>query len=134
MSYECVRQRGLFDCGTACLTALLRYHGVVLDPKGMIYRQQVGGTTFFELIQLAKSFGFESMVYQTRDLKSLSYPCIVVIKFFGFRHYWLVYESRGAVLVVMDPALGRLALIRKRTFTWLWTGVFMIIRPQEVTT
>ncbi|MGA0012627.1 MAG: cysteine peptidase family C39 domain-containing protein, partial [Flavobacteriaceae bacterium] len=62
------------------------------------------------------------------------YPSIVSIRFFGFRHYWLVYESRDTWLMVMDPAIGRLARVRKKTFATLWTGVFMCIKPKGLTT
>lgn len=134
LSYECVRQRGLFDCGTACLTALLRYHGVAVNAKVPLYKVKGFGTSFYELVQLAKSLGFESLIYKTTDIKSLSYPSIVSIRFFGFRHYWLVYESRDAWLMVMDPAMGKLVRVRKKTFAALWTGVFMCIRPQGLTT
>lgn len=134
MSYECVRQRGLFDCGTACLTALLRYHGVAISYKYQIFQIKGFGASFYELVNFTNTFGFESLIYKTTDLKSLSYPCIVSVKFLGFRHYWLVYESRGDVLVVMDPALGKLSFIRKKTFSTFWTGVFMCIRPKVVTT
>ena len=134
MSYECVRQRGLFDCGTACLTALLRYHGLAVSAKHPNFRIKGFGVSFYELVSFTTTFGFESLIYKTTDLKSLSYPCIVSVKFLGFRHYWLVYESRGDVLIVMDPALGKLSFIRKKIFSTLWTGVFMCIRPKVVST
>ena len=46
MSYECVRQRGLFDCGTACLTALLRYHGLAVSAKHPNFRIKGFGVSF----------------------------------------------------------------------------------------
>jgi hypothetical protein len=53
------------------------------------------------------------------------------MRFLGFRHYWLVYESRGETLLVMDPALGKIAVVRKKMFVALWSGIFMIVRQEE---
>jgi len=104
-----------------------------VNAKSQIYKVKGLGTSFYELVELAKSFGFESLIYKTTDIKSLSYPSIVSIRFFGFRHYRLVYESRDTYLMVMDPAMGKLVRVRKKTFAALWTGVFMCIRPQGLT-
>jgi len=45
-----------------------------------------------------------------------------------------VYESRDTWLMVMDPAIGKLVRVRKKTFATLWTGVFMCIKPKGLTT
>jgi ABC-type bacteriocin/lantibiotic exporter with double-glycine peptidase domain len=131
LSYEVVRQKGLFDCGAACLTALLRYHGLSIYSKQLNLYSKGFGVTLYELLQGAQRFGFKGSVYQASDLKSLLFPCIVPMRFLGFRHYWLVYESRGETLLVMDPALGKIAVVRKKMFVALWSGIFMIVRQEE---
>ena len=134
LSYEVVRQTGLFDCGAACLTALLRYHGLSILSKQLNLYSKGFGTSLYELLQVAQRFGFKGTVYQASDLKSMLFPCIVPMRFLGFRHYWLVYESRGDVLLVMDPALGKIAAVRKRMFVALWSGIFMIVGKKESNT
>lgn len=131
LNYEVVRQKGLFDCGAACLTALLRYHGLSILSKQLKLDSKGFGTTLYELLQGAQRFGYKATVYQTSDLKSMLFPCIVPMRFLGFRHYWLVYELRGEVLLVMDPALGKIAAVRKKMFVVMWSGIFMIVGKNE---
>ena len=131
LSYEVVRQKGLFDCGAACLTALLRYHGLTIFSNQLNLNSKGFGTTLYELLQGAQHYGFKGSVYQASDLKSMLFPCIVPMRFLGFRHYWLVYESRGEIFLVMDPALGKITVVRKKMFVALWSGVFMIVGKNE---
>ncbi len=136
MSKIAIKQHDITDCGAACLASISAHYKLEI-PIARI-RQYAStdkkGTNVLGLLEAAQKLGFEAKGVKG-DLDSLSKipkPAIahIIVKE-RLHHYVVIYKVTKTHITIMDPGTGRL---RKKTITQFkkeWTGVLVILLPDE---
>ena len=115
-----VKQNYDYSCGSAALATLLKHHlGEPFDEQQVIRGllkhgdvQRIQERRAFSLLDMKKfvtALGYEANGYKAdmSDLASSEYwPCIVPIKFFGYRHFIVVKGIHKGHVFVADPWRG----------------------------
>jgi len=103
-----VLQMNTLECGAACLSMVLGFHGHPERMSTLSERLGIGrdGVSARSLLRVARSYGLTSRAYRMEppDLHRLDLPAIL---HWQFKHY-VVLERVGAQSVTLiDPAFGR---------------------------
>ncbi len=131
--YPFVKQRGLKECGPACVQMILKYYGgyVNIDKLSeMMYTNQ-NGTTAYNMNETLKKLGFSSVGLKTEKLTDLKLPCIAhVIINHSYYHYIVLYKinHKKQTLLIADPATS-LKQISFKEFEQIWSGVTIQMHP-----
>ncbi|HSN96984.1 MAG TPA: peptidase domain-containing ABC transporter, partial [Candidatus Nanopelagicales bacterium] len=127
-----IQQTAGTDCGPACLTMILGYHGKELRLDEV--REAIGlsrfGTDAFTLVEAARVLGLRGRGVKVRDLEQLKFLDEGSILHWRFNHF-VVFERldrRGAWVV--DPAAGR-RLVSWNELDRAFTGVALTFEPSE---
>lgn len=131
-----IKQHDITDCGAACLASISAFYKLQL-PIARI-RQYANtdtkGTNVLGMIEAAKQLGFQAKgVKGTIDsLSKIPKPSIahVIVKN-GLHHYVVIYEVTSTYIRVMDPGDGRMHKKTIEEFTKEWTGVLILLLPDE---
>ncbi|MBB2146377.1 ATP-binding cassette domain-containing protein [Pedobacter sp. LMG 31464] len=131
-----IKQRDITDCGAACIASVAVHYKLKL-PVAKI-RQYAStdtkGTTILGLIEAVTKLGFEAKgVKGTLDsLSKIPLPAIahVVVKEY-LHHYVAIYKVTSQYIEIMDPSNGRMHRKTIADFTKEWTGVLLLLLPDE---
>ena len=124
-----VKQRSLFDCGTACLSSLFLYHGLFFSlPKR---NKRWTGYSLYELFKLADQQGIQALVYRSPSLDTNCIPCLVQFNFMGIEHYVVVCGYRSHKIQIMDLSIGCIYWISKTKFERLWSRFFLVLSEKN---
>ncbi|WP_131538356.1 peptidase domain-containing ABC transporter [Pedobacter nototheniae] len=131
-----IKQRDITDCGAACLASVSAHYKLQL-PVARI-RQFAGtdkkGTNVLGLIEAATKLGFEAKgVRGTLDsLSKIPLPAIahIIVKK-QLQHYVVIYKVTDKYIEIMDPGEGKMQRKTIAEFTEEWTGVLVILLPDE---
>ncbi len=102
-----VQPLAMADCGAACLTSLLRYHGKHVHLKEV--KDACGGgegTSALKLIKAARQFGLQGRAISI-DLKAVELLARGSILFWKFNHFVLFERSTRHSVDIVDPQFGR---------------------------
>jgi ABC-type bacteriocin transporter len=131
-----VKQRDSTDCGAACLASVAAHYHLLM-PVARI-RQLAStdqkGTNVLGLIEAAQKLGFQAKgVKGTFDsLTKIPKPAIAHVLMKGsLHHYVVMYDISKKHIVVMDPADGRMHKKTHDEFRQEWTGVLVLLLPDE---
>jgi len=131
-----LKQRDITDCGAACLASVSAFYKLKL-PVSRI-RQYAGtdrrGTNVTGLIEAAELLGFQAKgVKGTFDsLSKIPTPTIVhVIIDEKLHHYVVIYKVSKNNITILDPADGRLHKKTNAEFQKIWSGVLVLLLPDE---
>ncbi|QNL52061.1 peptidase domain-containing ABC transporter [Olivibacter sp. SDN3] len=131
-----IKQHDITDCGAACLVSIAAHHKLLM-PIARI-RQHAGtdtkGTNVMGLIAAANKIGFSAKgVKGTYDsLYKIPLPSIAhIIYNNGLHHYVVIYQINKKNVKIMDPADGKIHKIPHTEFEKLWTGVLVLMAPNE---
>jgi len=131
-----IKQHDITDCGAACLASISANYKLEI-PIARI-RQYAStdkkGTNVLGLIEAAQKLGFEAKGVRG-DLDSLykiPKPAIahVIVKE-RLHHYVVIYKIDKTHITVMDPGTGKMTKKTITTFKKEWTGVLVILLPDE---
>ena len=133
--YPFVKQRGIKDCGPACVQMILKYyHGYVnMDKLSEMMNTNQNGTTAYHINETLKLLGFKSHGIKSSDILTLKLPCIAhVIINSSYKHYIVIYKvnPKRKTLIIADPA----TTLRKMSFeefTKIWSGVTIQMYPEK---
>ena len=131
-----VKQHDITDCGAACLASVAAHYKLVL-PIARI-RQLAGtdkkGTNVLGMLEAAKRLGFQAKGVRAtfESLTRIPKPAIahVIVKD-GLHHYVVIYNVTSKYVEVMDPGPGKLIRHTHEAFQKLWTGVLILLLPDE---
>ncbi len=131
-----IKQHDITDCGAACLVSVAAHYNLQI-PIARI-RQYAGtdkrGTNVLGIIEAAQKIGFEAKGVRG-DLDSLfkiPKPAIAhIITKNQLHHYVVIYEVNKSYITIMDPEDGKLHKKTHEKFTKEWTGVLILLLPQE---
>lgn len=131
-----VKQRDITDCGAACLASVAAHYKLEM-PVAKI-RQMAStdqkGTNILGLIEAADKMGFSAKgVKGDFDaLTEVPMPVIahVIVKKF-LHHFVVLYQVTDKGVEYMDPADGQLHKISTKNFKEMWTGVLVLLMPND---
>ncbi|WP_257669979.1 peptidase domain-containing ABC transporter [Parapedobacter tibetensis] len=131
-----VKQHDMTDCGAACLASVAGHYRLKL-PIARI-RQYAStdkkGTNVLGLIEAAEQLGFAAKGVKCpwESLSQVPLPAIAhVVVGEGLHHFVVVYRVTKTAIEVMDPADGRMHQLRHADFKERWTGVLLLLAPNE---
>ncbi|MBN8233376.1 peptidase domain-containing ABC transporter [Corallococcus macrosporus] len=124
-----VRQLSATDCGAACLTIVLHYHGreMTLDAVRELTgagRDGVGART---LLDTARRLGLRGRAISI-DLDRLPHLPVGAILHWDFNHYVVFEKIDGDLVSIVDPAQGR-RTVAMENFRQRFTGVVLVFEP-----
>jgi len=131
-----VKQHDITDCGAACLSSISSYYDKLI-PISKI-RQYAStdkrGTNLLGLIEASEKLGFiaKGVRGDESSLSKIPLPAVAhVILENQLHHYVVIYKVTDSHVTVMDPAYGKQEDITKDEFLKIWSGVLMLILPDE---
>ena len=127
-----VRQSAETDCGAACLTMVLAYHGKNLRLEEVRELLGIGrdGVDALSLVKAARFFGLRARGVKIEEIENLSYLAPGSVLHWGFQHY-VVFEGidrRGAR--VIDPGMGR-RWVPLEDLRRSFTGIALVFEKAE---
>lgn len=131
-----IKQRDITDCGAACLCSIANHYDLKM-PVSKI-RQIAGtdkkGTNALGLIEAATKMGFSAKGVKgdISAIPKIPVPTIahVIVKEV-LHHYVVIYQTSEKEVKVMDPATGKLETYTIEDFEKIWTGVLILLAPNE---
>ncbi|MBN8837697.1 MAG: peptidase domain-containing ABC transporter [Sphingobacteriia bacterium] len=129
-------QKDQSDCGVACLSAIIIYHGgyVELEKLRELSGTTRQGTTLLGLSQAANKIGLKSSGHETilEKLKSIDSPCILhTIIDNNFNHYVVCYGFKKGLFLIGDPAKGMVYLSEKE-LSEIWVSRILLTLTKTV--
>ncbi len=138
-----IKQHDITDCGAACIASISAYYGLHL-PISRI-RQMAStdrkGTNILGLVEATKKLNFDVKAVKSKNpdgsnntepLSKIPTPAIAhIIKGGKLLHYVVIYGVRKGQIQIMDPGTGDLEWTSMEEFNKEWTGVLVLLMPQE---
>ena len=135
-NYSKIKQRDITDCGAACLASIAAHYQLQM-PVSRI-RQYAGtdkrGTNILGLIEAAEKLGFQAKGAKGAldSLSKIPLPAIAhVILKNGLHHFVVIYKVTKKDITFMDPADGGYHKNKIAEFEKDWSGVIVLILPDE---
>ncbi|WP_343609646.1 peptidase domain-containing ABC transporter [Chryseobacterium oranimense] len=131
-----VKQHDVKDCGAACLASVATHYGLKMPIAKIrqICHTDTRGTNVLGLIQGLEQMGFNAKGVKggIDALPELPLPVIAHIIVNGqMHHYVVIYKVTKDKITVMDPARGKLEDYKTEDFSKTWTGVLILLEPNE---
>lgn len=131
-----VKQHDIKDCGAACLASVTTHYGLKMPIAKIrqICHTDTRGTNVLGLIQGLEQMGFNAKGVKggIDALPELPLPAIAHIIVNGhMHHYVVIYKVAKDKITVMDPARGKLEDYKTEDFSKIWTGVLILMEPNE---
>jgi ATP-binding cassette, subfamily C, bacteriocin exporter len=131
-----VRQQDVTDCGAACLSSVARHHELRM-PIARI-RQFAGtdkkGTNVLGMVEAAVKLGFTCKAVRgaADSLSKIPLPAIAhIIVHENWQHFVVLYKVNPREITFMDPEDGQLHRLSCEKFEKMWTGVLILLMPDE---
>ena len=133
--YPFTKQEGLKDCGTACLSMIIKYYRgyITIEEIREISKTTKNGTDAYHLIEGAKELGFEARGIKSDLNSNLILPIIAHVTIDnGLGHYIVIYkiDLKHNYLVVGDPAKGIYKMALK-DFLIIWDNILIELYPKH---
>jgi len=131
-----IKQHDLTDCGAACLASISAYFGRMV-PIARIRQfafTDKRGTNVAGMIEAAGKLGLEAKGVKGpfEALRNIPLPAVAhVIVRETLRHFVVIYKVTKDFVWVMDPDDGKRHKKNAEEFKKEWTGVLILIRPNE---
>ncbi|MDH5032273.1 peptidase domain-containing ABC transporter [Chryseobacterium cucumeris] len=131
-----IKQHDIKDCGAACLASVAIHYGLKMPIAKIrqICHTDTRGTNVLGLIQGLEKMGFNAKGVKggVDALPELPLPAIAHIIVNGrMHHYVVIYKVAKDKITVMDPAKGKLEEYKIEEFSKIWTGVLILLEPNE---
>jgi len=131
-----IKQHDIKDCGAACLASVAIHYGLKMPIAKIrqICHTDTRGTNVLGLIQGLEQMGFNAKGVKggIDALPELPLPAIAHIIVNGqMHHYVVIYKVVKDKITVMDPARGKLEDYKIEEFSKIWTGVLILLEPNE---
>ncbi|MDR2144837.1 MAG: peptidase domain-containing ABC transporter [Tannerella sp.] len=131
-----IKQHDITDCGAACLASVAAFYGLKL-PVSRIRQYAFTdkkGTNVLGMIEAAQKMGFEAKGVKGSfaSLKNIPKPAVahLLIKE-KLLHFVVIYKYTDRYIEIMDPGEGRLIKKSHEEFQKEWTGVLILMLPQD---
>lgn len=131
-----IKQHDITDCGAACLASVCAYYGLqfpVSRIRQYAFTDQKG-TNILGLVEAANKLGLSAKGVKARfeALEIIPKPAIahIVVREM-LQHFVVVYKAKDNEVVYMDPADGKMHTKYYDEFQKIWTGILVIMEPEE---
>ena len=137
--YPFSKQESLKDCAPASLQMIIKYYNGYTSMERLrdLMKTDKNGTNAYNLIEAAKTLGFESYGVKTKlselNEDNLILPSIAhVIINNSYTHFVVIYEInyKNKTLVIGDPS-SNIYKMKFDEFDKIWTGILIILYPKE---
>ena len=131
-----IKQRDITDCGAACLASIAAFHNLKLAVSRIrqLASTDKKGTNILGLIEAANKLCFDAKGVRGEfdSLFKIPKPAIahLIIKEV-LHHFVVIYDATPKYIEVMDPADGAMHQHTHEEFKKLWTGVLVILWPNQ---
>ena len=131
-----VKQHDVADCGAACLSSVAAHYGLKM-PIARIRQYAFTdkqGTNVLGMTEAAQKLGFAARGVKGKyeSLKEVPKPAIAhVIIREQLQHFIVIYKVTDKAIVVMDPSDGKLHKKTHEEFKKEWTGVLILMIPNN---
>lgn len=121
-----IMQMEMLECGAACLTMILAYHGKWLPLERV--REDCGvsrdGSRAKNVLIAARSYGLDAKGYrgEIEDVKKVKFPCVI---HWNFNHFVVLNGFSDKYAYLNDPAVGE-TRVPMEVFDKSFTGIYMI--------
>ena len=127
-----VMQMEALECGAACLTMVLAYHGrwVPLEQVRADCGVSRDGSKASNVLKAARSYGLaaKGMTYSANALRQKgTFPCIL---FWNFNHFVVLVGFKGKYAYINDPARGEVR-VPMDEFEKSFTGVVLVFEKTD---
>ena len=136
MSALNIKQHDITDCGAACIASIAAFYKLYL-PLSKI-RQYIGtdkdGTNILGILEGAQKLGFDAKGVKgdATSLYKIPIPAIAHTLIDGrLNHFVVIYKVTKNHVRIMDPGAGKIKHVSLDTFIQQWTGVLVIMLPNE---
>lgn len=131
-----VKQHDIKDCGAACLASVGAYYGnkMPIAKIRQICHTDTRGTNVLGMIQGLEAMGFNAKgVKGGMDaLPDIPLPAIAhIVVNEQLHHFVVIYKVEKNKISVMDPAYGKMEEYTLEKFAEIWTGVLILLEPNE---
>lgn len=133
---KCIKQHDLKDCGPACLTMILRYHGLTTSISKIrkIAGTDLQGTNVQGLMEAGEQLGLDTKGVKATNpnvLREISLPAIAHITTKeGLLHYVVIYKVKKNTVFIADPGQGYVTYSLE-DFCSVWTGILVLMTPTQ---
>jgi len=130
-----VKQHDITDCGAACLASVSANYGLQM-PIARI-RQYAStdkrGPNALGMVEAATKLGFTCKAVRVgpESLSKIPLPRIAHVIREQLQHFVVVYKVKPDCIVFMDPEDGRFHKISSEAFHEIWSGVLILLVPDE---
>jgi ABC-type bacteriocin transporter len=130
------KQHDVTDCGAACLHSVAEHYGyhIPISRIRQFACTDTKGTNVLGMVEAAERLGFAAKGVRgtMESLDAIPKPAVahVVVKEM-LHHYVVIYGVTKKHLLVMDPADGRVHHKTHEDFRAEWTGVLILLVPNE---
>ena len=123
MTYYCVKQHDITDCGTACIATISKQHGLKLP---IAYIREIAGTdkkgtNAYGIVKAAEELGFSAKAVKgDKEAFFSQFPlhCIAhVIVDGSLMHYVVIHKITKKRVVIADPGVGIVKLTPRSSLT-----------------
>ena len=131
-----IKQHDITDCGAACLASVCAHYGLqfpVARIRQYAFTDQKG-TNVLGLIEAANRLGLSAkgVRAQFEALAIVPKPTIAhVIVHEHLQHFVVIYKVEKGHITYMDPGDGRMHKVTDEEFKRMWTGVLVLMEPEE---
>lgn len=147
MSYYCIKQHDLTDCGAACLATICKQNGYKIGITKI--REVAGtdkqGTNAYGVIKAAEQLGFSAKGVKGNKeafFSEFPLPCIAhVIVDGSLLHYVVIHKITKKQVIIADPGVGIVKLTPEEFFgeiheegkppQYQWSGVLILLIKNE---
>ena len=131
-----IKQHDITDCGAACLASVCAHYGLqfpVARIRQYAFTDQKG-TNILGLVEAANKLGLSAkgVRAQFEALQIVPKPTIahIVVKEV-LQHFVVIYKVTDTHITYMDPGDGRMHKKTNEEFQAEWTGVLVLMEPEE---
>nr|WP_320037788.1 peptidase domain-containing ABC transporter [uncultured Bacteroides sp.] len=131
-----IKQHDATDCGAACIASISAHYGLRY-PISRIRQYAFTnkkGTNILGLVEAANRLGFKAKGVRANaeSLKIIPKPAIahVVVKE-TLQHFVVICKVTKKSITIMDPSDGQLHKINREVFLNEWSGVLVLMEPEE---
>lgn len=130
-----VKQHDVTDCGAACIASIAAHYDLDL-PIARIRQfasTDTKGTNVLGLIEASTKIGFSAKGVKGtyENLFNIPLPVIAHVVQKNIAHYVVIYKMTSDHIEIMDPAYGEMQKISHDEFRQKWTGVLIMLLPNE---
>lgn len=132
-----IKQHDITDCGAACLASVCAHYGLhfpVSRIRQYAFTDQKG-TNVLGLIEAANKLGLSAKGVRAQfdALHMIPKPTIahVLVNNKQLQHFVVIYKVTKTHITYMDPADGRMHKVLNEDFRHDWTGILVIMEPEE---